>query len=737
MHRFLQRLTVLDLYGQPAALRYGLALLFVLAALAANFLPQAGARLPFIFFFGAVALTARLCGFGPAVAATLLSGVLAEFFFLEPKFYLNFTATSLVQMLLFLVVCLIITSVALQKSAAAMAATDSQRRLAETLETITEGFITYSPDWTITYVNHAGAELCGSTAALMIGYNVWRLLPDTADTPLYENLARAMRDQQTVHFEFYYPTLKRWYRIAGYPGPQGLTAILQDVSEARQTAETLSTTERRLQFAQVAAQFGSWEWNVKTNDLWWAEGIWILHGHAIGSLPPTFENWLSFVHPDDRERCRQAVERSLAAKSDYDTEYRTVWPDGTLHWIVSRGQVLLNEAGQPDRMVGMAMDITDRKLAEDALRESGERFRTLADSISQFAWMADSSGWIFWYNQRWFDYTGTTLEEMQGWGWRKVHHPDHVDRVAKRLQHSWDTGEPWEDTFPLRGRDGSYRWFLSRARPIRDTQGKIIRWFGTNTDVTEQMKAEDALRKSEKLAAAGRLAATIAHEINNPLEAVTNLLYLLRQNGAWDANARDYVAQAEHELARVAHVTRQTLGFYRDTTSPRLMNLAKTVEEGIALYQSRIQAKKIVVQREFDQTVEVSGLSGEIRQVISNLVANAIDAMPEGGTLRLRVRRGREFSNSNQTGGRIVIADTGSGIPREQRKKLFEPFYTTKLDVGTGLGLWVSREIIKKHGGAISLRSSVGPRCHGTVFSVFLPAASGVPSATPAQPAAR
>lgn len=133
----------------------------------------------------------------------------------------------------------------------------------------------------------------------------------------------------------------------------------------------------------------------------------------------------------------------------------------------------------------------------DAVRESEERFHTLADHMSQLAWMADANGWIYWYNQRWFEYTGTTLNEMQGWGWRMVHHPDHVERVVERIQRSWDNGEPWEDTFPLLGKDGEYRWFLSRALPIRDASGGIVRWFGTNTDITELREAQQALRDSE------------------------------------------------------------------------------------------------------------------------------------------------------------------------------------------------------------------------------------------------
>ncbi|MBD1919474.1 MULTISPECIES: PAS domain S-box protein [Cyanophyceae] len=155
--------------------------------------------------------------------------------------------------------------------------------------------------------------------------------------------------------------------------------------------------------------------------------------------------------------------------------------------------------GTVESVVGSSRDTSERKRMEIALRENEERFRTLADNMSQLAWMADEAGWIFWYNQRWFDYTGTTLEEMQGWGWQQVHHLDHVDRVVEHFRYCLETGEQWEDTFPLRSRDGTYRWFLSRAIPIRDEQGQILRWFGTNTDITDRKQAEANLQESEEL----------------------------------------------------------------------------------------------------------------------------------------------------------------------------------------------------------------------------------------------
>lgn len=155
-----------------------------------------------------------------------------------------------------------------------------------------------------------------------------------------------------------------------------------------------------------------------------------------------------------------------------------------------------DETGKPSGVFVTCFETTNKIKASKDLEESAERFHTLADNISQLAWMADEKGWIYWYNQRWYDYTGTTFEDMQGWGWQKVHHPDHVERVVKRIQHAWDTGEVWEDTFPLRGQDGQYRWFLSRAIPIRDDEGKVLSWFGTNTDITEQNQVIEKLNET-------------------------------------------------------------------------------------------------------------------------------------------------------------------------------------------------------------------------------------------------
>jgi hypothetical protein len=215
-------------------------------------------------------------------------------------------------------------------------------------------------------------------------------------------------------------------------------------------------------------------------------------------------------------------------------------PDGA-HRVWTTGWHPLKDAdGTPVGVNVVAEEITERKRAEEALAASQARFRELADNMSQFAWTADAQGWIYWYNKRWHDYTGTTLEEMQGWGWQKVHHPDHVDRVVRRIRECFETGTPWDDTFPLRGRDGSYRWFLSRALPIRNGAGDIVRWFGTNTDVTEQMEAEAALRNlnlslAQRVEAQARERDRIWNVSQDLLVVVDSERRVLAINPAWTA----------------------------------------------------------------------------------------------------------------------------------------------------------------------------------------------------------
>jgi PAS domain S-box-containing protein len=255
--------------------------------------------------------------------------------------------------------------------------------------------------------------------------------------------------------------------------------------------------------------------------------------------------------------------------------------------------------------------------------------------------------------------------------------------------------------------------------PIRDDSGEIIGASKIARDVTAYKKTQDALRNSEKLAVMGRMIASIAHEINNPLESAMNLLYLL-QGQNLDLESSQYVTQAQQELSRVAAITAQTLNFYRTADLATRIQISKILDETIEFHNLRLLRVHIHVEKKYRPTPPVVCLEGEIRQVFMNLIGNAVDAMPQGGRLSVRIRSAADPMTSAPM-VRITVADTGMGMDRITLKRLFEPFYTTKGTVGTGLGLWVSAEIIRKHAGRIQVRSSQAPGRAGTNFVLRLP----------------
>ncbi len=232
--------------------------------------------------------------------------------------------------------------------------------------------------------------------------------------------------------------------------------------------------------------------------------------------------------------------------------------------------------------------------------------------------------------------------------------------------------------------------------------------------------AEEAIRRSEKLAVAGRLAASIAHEINNPLASVTNLLYLIDTSSSLQ-EAKKHEAIAAKELARISEIVTQTLRFYREPSKPTLVRLSEIVDSALILYQSKLTYAELVIEKDFRKCSPIVGMAGELRQVVLNLIGNALDASSQGGRLKIRVSDTREYSNGARAGVRLTVADTGSGISPAMRSTLFEPFVSTKGDTGTGLGLWISSEIVQRHSGKIQVRSSTLPQSSWTVFSVFLP----------------
>jgi PAS domain S-box-containing protein len=372
--------------------------------------------------------------------------------------------------------------------------------------------------------------------------------------------------------------------------------------------------------------------------------------------------------------------------------------------------------------------------AERAARESEERFRMLADNMSQLAWTADAQGWINWYNRRWYDYTGSAPEEMQEWGWKAVHHPDHVDRVVGRIQRSWDTGEPWEDTFPLRDRSGNYRWFLSRALPIRDEQGNVVRWFGTHTDVTEQREMSNQVAQmAEQLADESRrkdeFLAMLSHELRNPLAPIRSAVYLLRQHGQFENPLEQRAVEIiERQVGNLTKLIGDLLEVSR-VVSGRIRLDQQTVDLNQVLRQASETVMPLIKQRKHelvlnlgDDPVWVNVDPTRIEEVFVNLLNNAAKYTEEKGRIEIHCEPawGSEYT-------RVRVCDNGVGIDKELLPRIFDLFAQADRSLarsagGMGIGLSLAQRLIHMHGGTLEVHSPPQdhPGDHGSEFIVKL-----------------
>ena len=465
------------------------------------------------------------------------------------------------------------------------------------------------------------------------------------------------------------------------------------------------------------------------------------------------------LHPDDRQPTHEAIRQTLQGKVDYDVEFRVIWPNGSVRWIAAKGRCLYDYTGKAVRMMGTTQDITERKHTEEALRQSEERYRMLSESIPEMVWTTNAQGITDYTNQRWYEYSGLTLEETVGTGWHKVLHPDDLEATIQRWQESLQTGIPFENEQRFkRASDGTYRWHLVRAYPLTDNQGNIIKWFGTCTDIHDQKQIEQQRAHLLELEQAARAEAEAAnrvkdqflvilsHELRSPLNPILGWTKLLRSrkldptatDRALDTIERNAKLQIQliDDLLDVSRILRGKLSL-----NLAVVNLTTVIDAALETVQLAAQTKKIQLEYIPSPTfpILVQGDSNRLQQVVGNLLSNAVKFTPSGGRVevRLEVVNNGEKVESNSPHhpttpppyhknhyAQITVTDTGMGISSEFLPHVFEYFRqadssTTRKFGGLGLGLAIVRHLVELHGGVVTADSS--GEGQGATFTVRLP----------------
>lgn len=598
-------------------------------------------------------------------------------------------------------------------------------RAAMVLESISEGFQITDAEGRFRQINAAARAMLRSHGVdpdALIGTPLRDAFPGYVDSDAGRVMTDKLRQGIPVELESFHAPWNKWFWVRNHPLPDGgVATFYQDITEQKRTERQLREQRERFTFATQAAQIGYWFCDLPFETLTWDATV---KGH-FGLAPETehidMKMFYSLLHPDDREATRRAVERSIGEHQLYDVEYRTIAPDGRQRWIRAIGRTAYDEDGTPRRFDGVTQEITELKQARELLDAERARLSAVLENVPVGIMFTLTDGRIVSGNRHaesilgmplnggvLATYTDITLLYPDG---RKV---EPKDRPLTRVLQN---GNIHRGEYQYERPDGVLIWVEVIGAPILDVHGNIVGAVDAIADIDVRKRAEEALVRSEKLALVGRLAASISHEINNPLESVTNLLYLI-EHGTQDEATRNFSRMAQDELARVAHIVTHTLRFNRQSLGWGEQKMSGLLESSVAIYEGRLKNSGVSLRREYGDTQNVQCAGSEIRQVFANLIANAFDATRSGGKLILRTRD-VPHPRTGKPGVRVSIADTGHGMPIEVRRRLFEPFFTTKGENGTGLGLWVSREILSKHQADVRVRSRQAPAMSGTVFSIW------------------
>jgi PAS domain S-box-containing protein len=504
----------------------------------------------------------------------------------------------------------------------------------------------------------------------------------------------------------------------------GVVLVFRSVAERRQAEIAVRLSEERLKLATELAEIGIFVWDPAQDQASWEnDRMYQIFGRTREDGPLTSAEFLREVgHPDYREGFRESMEVSLQKGDGFRFEGTIRVQNNVERCIEINGRLQSQADGSGAHILGAIRDITHIKKSEQALRENAKRLGELAaivESSDDVILSKDLNGIITSWNAAATRLFGYSSNEMIGTSILKLI-PDHLHSEETIILESIRAGRSIEHFETARlTKSGQLLDVSVTISPVKDEQGQVIGASKILRDISGRKRVEQSLLQAEKIAATGRMAATIAHEINNPLEGVTNLLYLLRPI-ITDPDGIGYLSSAEIELGRVSHIAKQTLGYYREHAAASSASMTEIVLHAITIYGPRCTAAGIEIRTALDSSRMIVMRRGEMMQVISNLIMNSIYAMPAGGVLSISL----EDVMDSRDGILLTVQDNGVGIAPDALPRVFEAFFTTRATVGTGIGLFVAKEFVEGHGGQIEIQSRNDRDDHGTSVRVFLPMAT-------------
>ncbi|MGV0025896.1 PAS domain-containing protein [Phormidesmis priestleyi] len=609
------------------------------------------------------------------------------------------------------------------------------------------------------YVSPVIEQVTGTAPYEFIGKTHQEMgMPEEIVAAWGENLRAVFATGEERSTQFRYPGIAgvRYFDATLIPefGADGLVetvlVISRNMTDRQRAEEKLSVSQEFLALAQKAGKIGSFDWDVKTGISRWSEQLEEMFGFAVGGYDGSYEQWRDRIHPDDISRIEQSFQEAMRQQIlDWQSEYRVLrFDSGELRWVDARGQFFYDESGTTVKMIGVVIDISDRKRVEDerkqseeALKQSELVFRNLADTMPQMFWITRPNGYHEYYNQRWYEYTGAVPEQTQGEGWSTVLHPDDVERTVQIWQESLRTGKFYNVEYRFRrAADGQYRWHIGRAFPLRDETGQVVKWFGSCTDIHDQKCAieerDQALERERSARAQAETAnrikdeflAVLSHELRSPLNPILGWTKLLK-GGKCDEPTRDRAldiidrnaklqSQLIEDLLDVSRILRGKLKLVFAS-----VNLATTIDAALETVRLSAQAKSVEVKflEEAESPLRISGDFNRLQQVIWNLLSNAVKFTPEGGRVTVQLQ---QIGSISSPFAQITIADTGKGISPDFLPHIFEQFRqadssTTRSFGGLGLGLAIVKQLVELHNGTIQAASQ--GEGLGTTFTVKLP----------------